>query len=170
VRALLISLAALLVWSPAALAQSPVDDAIDALQNDTVYVDPNGPQGFTPQIADAYRDQIDKAGGDIHLALLPAGAADSAEDAIAAIRDGVGKSGTYAVLMDNHFRVAGSSDARDAADQAFAAHKQDGPQIVIQDWLDRMATVGDSGGGGGGGGPDLGALILIGAAAVGGGG
>ncbi len=82
-RALLISLAALLMCSPAALAQSPVDDAIDALQNDTVYLDPNG------------------------------------------------------------------------------------PQIVIQDWLDRMATIGDSGGGGGG--PDFGALILIGAAAVGGG-
>jgi len=121
VRALLISLAALFAFSPAALAQSPVDNAIDALQDDTVYLDPNGPQGFTPQIADSYRAQIDKAGGDIRLALLPSGAADSAEDAIGAIRDGVGKSGTYAVFMDNHFRVDGSSGAKDAANQAFSA-------------------------------------------------
>src|SRR4029453_12744006 len=82
VRALLISIAAVLVSAPAALAQTPVDDAIEALKDDTVYLDPDGPQGFTPQIADAYRQQIDAAGGNIFLAILPSGAAGSAEDAI----------------------------------------------------------------------------------------
>ena len=52
--------------------------------------------------------------------------------------------------MDNHFRVAGSSDAQDAANQAFAAHKQDGPQIVDPGLAGSDGDGRRLGGGGGG--------------------
>src|SRR4029079_16312323 len=115
--------------------------AISAFRGgENVYLAPNGPQGFNSHIADLYQQQIDQAGGDLYIAILPFDASGSAEQAIGEIRDGVGEPGTYAVFMDNQFRVAGSGPAEQAATAAAQANPQD-PGLAIKDWLQRMATV-----------------------------
>ena len=62
-RALLISVAALLILAaPASAQDDPVQGAIGAFRGgENVYLAPNGPQGFNSHIADLYQQQIDKA-------------------------------------------------------------------------------------------------------------
>ena len=125
----LISLAALLVFSPAALAQSPVDDAIDALQNDTVYVDPNGPQGLRRRSRTPTATRSTRAGAATSRSSpsLPSergrlGRSASARSVTASARPAPTRSRGQPLPRRRLVR------ARDAATEAFAAHGSDGPQ------------------------------------------
>jgi hypothetical protein len=164
VRALLLGLVVLLAAAPSAVAQDVVDRAIETLRSEQVYVDP-GVAGTTPEIADALRRQAqEQAPNRVFVAVMPAAAGDSPERVLDEIRDGVGKPGAYAILMDNRFRATGSDEAIDAANAAFEAHRAEGPGAVLEDFIARAGS--DDGDGGGGAGS--GALILLGLAGAGG--
>jgi hypothetical protein len=165
VRTLLISLVFLLVAAPAAAAQDILATAADAMRSEQVYV-ADDVAGFTPEIASALRAQAQQEAPDeVFVAVLPASAGDSPEQVLRELMDRVGRPGAYAVVMDSRFRASGNPEnvAVQAANDAFAAHRDEGPAAVLRDFI---ARVGDPESGDGGGGE--GALILLGLAGAGG--
>jgi hypothetical protein len=140
-----------------------LDRAADAMRAEQVYVDPEV-AGFTPEIADALREQAEREAPDrVFVAVLPASAGESPEQVLGELRNRVDEPGAYAVLMDNRFRADGSQEAVDAANAAFEAHRDEGPPQVLRDFISRVGEGGDDGGGG-----SAGALILLGLAGAGG--
>jgi hypothetical protein len=167
VRALLLSLAVLLVAAPAARAQGEIDAAAEALRSDPVYVDPDAEAGLSPSEQDELRDRIRAAGRPIYIAVLPSSAADeaggSSDEVARQLAAAVGRNGTYAVVVGREISAGPGSAAIRAAEEAAAAHKGEGAAAVLTDFVDR---VGEGGGDDGGGGE--GALILLGLAGAGG--
>jgi hypothetical protein len=159
VRAVLLSLALLLAAAPAAAAQDSVDQAAQALRDDTVYVAP-GAQSEVD--ADRLRRAIADEGVDIRVAVLP-GSAGDARDLVRELADQVGEPGDYAVVAGNTIAAGPSSEAAAAA--RAAAGDNNSAQTVLLDFVDRTAAEqgsGDEGGIGAGG------LILLGLAGAGG--
>ena len=167
-RVLLTAVAALLIAAPAAVAQqSELDKAVEVVSEDQFYLSPQLP--FPPQAAQLIqREAQEKAPGKVWAAMLGGMPADvTAEEAVTELRDRVGKPGAYAVYVNDQFRTAGSQDAIDAGDAAYDAHRSDGPDFVMRDFIERAGQI-DAGGGDGGGGGGAGAIVLLGAAAAGG--
>jgi hypothetical protein len=121
-----------------AAAQSGVDEAIDALKNDPVYVDPDAE--LADQVdAGALRAQIKSAGAaPMFIAVLPADASSgSAGRTLIAMRQDVGKDGTYALALGNEFRTLSDDfDASGAGDAARTAHPDD-LQATLIAFIDR---------------------------------
>ena len=160
-RALLLSLVLLLAAAPAAAAQDALDEAAQALRDDTVYVDPAAQADVD---ADELRNAISERGVDVHIAVLPESAGNPRQLA-PELAERVGEPGDYAVVAGNRIIAGPSADAGDAAEAAAAANGS--AQAVLLDFVDRMA--GEQGGGGGDeGGVGAGGLILLGLAGAGG--
>ena len=161
VRALLLSLVLLLAAAPTAAAQDSVDEASQALRDDTVYVDPAAQADVD---ADELRNAISERGVDVHIAVLPESAGNPRQLA-PELAERVGEPGDYAVVAGNRIMAGPSADAGDAAEAAAAANGS--AQAVLLDFVDRMA--GEQGGGGEDeGGVGAGGLILLGLAGAGG--
>src|SRR4051794_38454174 len=94
----------------------------------------------------------------MYVAVLPASAVDeaggSADEVVPRLAAQVGRRGTYAVVVGNHFRVGSNTvrGASDAATAALQAHGSDGAAAVLEDFVDRTAEARGAGGGSGGSG------------------
>src|SRR5215212_7617392 len=106
VRALVVALVLAFAVVPAALAQSELDRAVEAVATDQVYVSPQ--LRITPQIAAELRGEAKQEAPDqVFVAMLGGSPGLTAEDAVSELRDRVGKPGAYAVYVNNSFRTAG---------------------------------------------------------------
>jgi len=174
-RALVIAAAAAAFLAPAAHAGPIINRAVAALQNDPVYVDP----AANPTITEAQRAALDQrilasGAGPLYLAILPdsasAEAGGSPDDVVRAVATGVHRRGTYAVVVGRHLRAGATNgvlpqgEAAKDVDAAVAAHKTDGLDAILLDFVDRVGAdrqgKGSSGGGSSGGG--RGGLALLG--------
>ncbi len=151
-RALLASLVVLLVLAaPAGAQQGVLDRAAEALKTDRVYVDPDAGSDVD---ADALRSQIEEAGTDVRIAVLPESAGPATQVA-GALAQQLGEGGTLAVVVGSELRAGPSADARRAAGEAVAAQSGQGAQAVLSEFVERDADAGGIG---------VGTLILIGVA------
>jgi hypothetical protein len=162
--ALLLGLVALLALAAPAAGQESVDRAVEALQDDTVYVEPGAENAITDSEAEALRRRIADEGVNVKIAILPASAG-NAEALAMGLREDVGA--PVAVVVGNRFRVAGPRRLVDASRAAFEANADEGVAAVLLDFVDRAAGI-DGGGDGDEGGIGAGGIILLGAIGAGG--
>jgi hypothetical protein len=150
-RVLAAALALLCFAAAPAGAQDGVRRAAQALAADPVYVDPSAELAGEVDAA-ALRARIRSAhAAPMFVAVLPASAVQgSAGRTLIALREAVGREGTYALAAGEQFRTL--SDAFDAAgpgDDARAAHPDD-LQAALVAFIDRAGQErGDSGRGAG---------------------
>jgi hypothetical protein len=166
---------AALALVPTAQAGPRIDHAVAALGSSPVYVDPTAELAIGSDDQQRLREKIDAAGaGPVYIAILPRAAEDETggdpDGVLEEIHAGVGRPGTYAVVVGRHFR-AGSEDVLDPgvagrlATEALAAHRSEGVTATLLDFVDRVAAAQREGGGGGdedGGGPSGGGAVFIG--------
>jgi hypothetical protein len=121
------------------------------------------------------RSKLDSAGaGPVYVAILRGAAENEAggdpDGVVQAIHDGLGRRGTYAVIVGRHFRAASDGvlqqgAAGQLATEALNAHRGDGVTPTLLDFVDRVAAAQTEGGGGSGGGgadePTGGGGVLI---------
>jgi len=156
-RALLLSLALLVVFAAPAAAQNAVDQAAEALQSEPVYVDPS-----VDVDADAVSSRIEEHGLDVHVAILADG---NAERAAKRLAEEVG--GDVVVIAGSSI-AAGPSEAATRAAGAVADAGAVSAQAAALDFVDRLGEEEHGGGGGDGGGGGAGGFILLGLAGAGG--
>ncbi|HYZ29147.1 MAG TPA: hypothetical protein VE570_08850, partial [Thermoleophilaceae bacterium] len=120
--------------------------------------------------------EIDKRGaGPMYIVVMPGSAADAfGGDPISVLREiqsRLGRPGTYAGIIGNHFRAGATAgilpkgEAAKLARKAFRAHQDEGAAAVLIDFVDRVGEArsgGGSSGGGGRGGVGTGTLITLG--------
>jgi hypothetical protein len=147
-----------LAFAAPAGAQS-VDAAANALKSDPVYVAPDAE--LASQVdADALKARIDSAGAaPLFIAVLPQSAqVNSAGRTLIALREAVGRKGTYALAVGNEFRTLGDGfDAASAGDAARKAHPDD-LEATLETFIDTAGKAQDDAGAGG---SSAGALIAI---------
>ena len=168
---LLASATAALVLVPAAQAGPIVDRAIAALNSDPVYVDRAAELAISPADQDRLRRKLDSAGaGPVYIAILPTAAEQEAggspDGVLQAIHDGLGRKGTYALVIGRHLRagsdVLPSGVAGRLATEALTAHRGGGVTATLLDFVDRVAAARSGGSGSGGGGqPSSGGGVAI---------
>ena len=164
-RALLLTFAAVLALAAPAAGQESVDRAVEALQDDAVYVDRRARDVLSDGEADALRRRIEDVGVRLKIAILPAGA--GGPEAIATgLREDTGA--PTAVVVGNQFRVAGPQQLADASRAAFEANRDEGVAAVLLDFVDRAGSIEGGEGEGEDGGVGAGGLILLGALGAGG--
>jgi hypothetical protein len=175
IRILAVTIGLLLLIGGTARAQGELDQAADGLKLDPVYVDPDAERAISDDQAEELRQEIANSdAGPIFIAVLEAKAArEAGGDEVAALREiarAVGQQGTYAAVIGSSFR-AGATDgvmpqAGELANEAFAAHHDDGVAAVLEDFVARVDRAGGNGAsssdGGGGGGFPVGLLLLLG--------
>ena len=182
--------------APAQTNQPVLERAAAALRSSPVYVDPDRSGDVDQAAADRLRQRISQRGATVFLAVLPPAAVEEAGGDANRVPEALARrvrlSGTYGVVAGNSFR-AGSTNlpagrAGSAATAAFQAHRNEGVEAVLADFVDRVASAqpasggqsgsgtgeGDSGtfsgressgdGGGDGGGSLLPVLLVLGAA------
>lgn len=175
-RCVLVACLFALVCSGPASAHSAVviSRAANALERDSVWVDPAAIPSIGASEADELRRGIRSAGGEIGIAVMPADAlheARRAEDVLREVARLVGRPGTYAVVVGGQFRASGSAGPEqprvpELADTAFAEHSADGLAPTLLAFVDAVAEArgrGDDGGGPGGVGLGLAAAAAAGA-------
>jgi hypothetical protein len=114
----------------------------------------------------------------VYIAILPLATENETggdpDGVLQALHDGLGRPGTYAVVVGRHFRagsegVLQSGEAGRLATEALKANRGDGVTATLTDFVDRVSAAQRSGGDGGGdGGPGTGGGILIGLLVLGG--
>ena len=173
--------AAALALAATAQAGARIDAAVASLKSDPVYVDPSAELAIGAADQARLRQKIDTAGaGPVYIAILPLATEQETggdpDGVLQELHDGVGRPGTYAVVVGRHFR-AGSEGvlqpgaAGRLATEALDAHRGDGVPATLLDFVDRVAEAQQNGGvapsGGGGSEPGTGGGVLIGLLAVG---
>ena len=184
-RGLLLAVVAAAALALASAAQGGVriDAAVSALQTGPVYVDPTAELAISGEEQDRIRRAIDSAGaGPVYVAILPLAAENETggdpDGVLEAIHDGLGRRGTYAVVVGRHFRagsdgVLPSGEAGRLATDALNANRGNGVTATLVDFVGRVAAAQQGGrgpaepGGGSGDEPGTGGGVLIGLLAVG---
>jgi hypothetical protein len=178
-RGLLPAVVAAAALALASVAQGGVriDAAVSALQTGAVYVDPAAELAIGGEDQDRIRRAIDSAGaGPVYVAILPLATENETggdpDGVLQAIHDGLGRRGTYAVVVGRHFRagsdgVLPSGEAGRLATDALNANRGKGVTATLVDFVGRVAAAQQDGSGGaepGGGGdePGAGGGVLIG--------
>ncbi|MFL5945937.1 MAG: hypothetical protein ACJ74C_10955, partial [Gaiellaceae bacterium] len=173
---LAVAAAAAFATAPVAYAGVRIDAAVSALQTSAVYVDPAAELAIGGAEQDRLRSAIDSAGaGPVYVAILPLATENETggdpDGVLEAIHDGLGRRGTYAVVVGRHFRagsdgVLASGEAGRLATEALNAHRGDGVSATLIDFVQRVAAARQNGtsepGGGGGEEPGTGGGVLIG--------
>jgi hypothetical protein len=169
-------LAALLVLTGTAQAQSRLDTAAQSLRLDPVYVDPEAERAISEGEAERLRRAIVREdAGPLYLAILPAAAANEAggdpDAALLELFRAVDEPGTYAAVVGDAFRAGATEGvlpgglAGDLASQSFEAKRGAGPAALLGDFVRRVgdARAGEVDGSsrGEGGGFPAGLLILL---------
>jgi hypothetical protein len=156
-RVALLALLALLAL--AAPARADVQSAANALKSTPVYVDPSA------ELADqvdpgALEARIKSAGAaPLFIAVLPQSAqVNSAGRTLIALREAVGRKGTYALAVGNEFRTLGDGfDAAAAGQSARSAHPDD-LQATLTAFIDSAGKAQDDAGAGG---SSIGAVLVV---------
>jgi hypothetical protein len=158
-----------------ARAGERIDAAVAALRNDPVYVDPSAELAIDTADQSRLRRTIDGAGaGPVYIAILPLAAEQETggdpDGVLQALHDGLGRPGTYAVVVGRHFRagsegVLPSGVAGRLATEALDAHRGEGVTATLVDFVNRVAAAQQNGGDGNeepgtGGGVLIGLLIV----------
>jgi hypothetical protein len=99
-----------LLTVPATARAQLVDETVRALQSSPVYVDRDAEKRISPEEERALERAIaEKGAGPMYIAIVPEAIDDEAggspEGAIVAIRRGLQRPGTYAIVAGNHFRA-----------------------------------------------------------------
>ena len=127
-----------------------LDRAGSELRNDPVYVDPQAELADRVS-ADRVRQRITDRGVPVFVAVLPQAAAAEAggdpREVIPLLTGKVGLTGTYGVVVGNSFR-GGPGRAGGFATAAFQAHRNEGLEAVLLDFVERVAAAADGTGGG----------------------
>lgn len=160
------ALALVLPGSAAAHSAIVITRAVNALKQETVWVDPAAIPSIGTSEADELRRRIREAGGGIAVAIMPADAlheARTAEDVLRELARRVGRTGTYVVVVGGQFRAASSAGPERAhvpglADEAFSEHSDEGLGPTLIAFVD---SVEETRGGGGDGGLGAGTLGLV---------
>jgi hypothetical protein len=166
-----------LVLVAPARAGERIDAAVAALQSDPVYVDPSAELAIDAADQSRLRRTIDSAGaGPVYIAILPLAAEQETggdpDGVLQALHDGLGRPGTYAVVVGRHFR-AGSEGvlppgvAGRLATKALDAQRGEGVTATLVDFVNRVAAAQQNGGGDGNQEPGTGGGVLIGLLIVG---
>jgi hypothetical protein len=175
-RALLLLPLLLLLIAPAqARAGELIDRAVEGLQSDNVYVDPDADPTLTEAQADELRDRIvDERAGPMYVVVAPEDIAGEAGGdptaALAQIARTTGRGGTYVIIAGRRIRALSSvldrGEAGELAEQAIEGNGGD-PHAIL---LDFTSLVGETrtGGGSDGDGAGTGGLILLGLLGAGG--
>ena len=128
-----------------ATAAPTIQEAVGALRANTVYVDPEAERALTDTEADQLRARIAEAGGDIYIAVLPAGAAEETggdPDAVGPrLAREVDREGVYGVLVGSRFRAGNLGEDTPAAElaaEAIEAKRADGAAAVLDDFVSRV--------------------------------
>jgi hypothetical protein len=178
--ALAVVAAAALALGATAQAGERIDAAVSALQNGPVYVDPNAELAIGSADQARLRAAIDTSGaGPVYIAILPLAAENETggnpDGVLQAIHDGLGRKGTYAVIVGRHFRagsdgVLAEGVAGKLATEALDAHRNEGATTTLIDFVHRVADARQNGGSPAGttGEPGTGGGILIGLLVLGG--
>ena len=124
-----------IITAPAAFADTTVSDAAAALrQGESVFVAPDANPTITSAEADALRARISKIDHPYFVAILPATAMVNGDptSTLRQLRQEVGLTGTYAVVVGPSFRAGDTSVAvSDLATEAFRKHANDGVYAVL---------------------------------------
>jgi hypothetical protein len=170
--------AGVLTLPSSALAGQLLDEAVDSLRNDPVYVDPEAERAIDASEEAALEERIrTSTAGPVYVAILPAAAADEtggdAGAVVAELHDELDRDGTYAVVVGNSFRAGSTAlEQGEAGRLATAAIDENGAEGVaptLLDFVNRVAAAqtdgsqspGDSDGGGSGGLWGLLAIIAV---------
>jgi hypothetical protein len=160
-RLLVLAVVALLAIP--ATAHGSVQSAANALKRDPVYVD-SGAELASQVDSGALEARIKSAGAaPMFIAVLPqSDQVNSAGRTLIALRNAVGRKGTYALAVGNEFRTLGDGfDAAAAGDSARAAHPDD-LQATLVAFIDSAGKADkDAGTGGSGAGAVIAIVVLI---------
>ncbi|MEA2228012.1 MAG: hypothetical protein QOF04_1642, partial [Solirubrobacteraceae bacterium] len=168
----LLAALALLLMPAAAGAQAVVDRAAEGLRQSPVYEDPSAENELPDAEIAALRREIQQTGKPIFIAILPASAG-AADGVVVDVARAAGRTGTYAVIVGNRFRVVSNSEPQRVAvaesRAALNAHRDEGVAAVLEDFVRRTAEPGvqadgaggDAGGQGGGGGTGVPWLLIL---------
>jgi hypothetical protein len=162
---------------------SAVDEAVQGLRSDPVYVDPDAEAALTDAEADDLRSRIERGdAGPVYVAVLPGSAVDEAggspDALLSAIRRSLGRAGTYVIVPGTTLRAGSDAvQVRGIATDAVREHRADGLPAILDAIVAGVAQErsGGSGSGSGSGGsdgpgaPGTGGLALLGVIALGGG-
>ncbi len=128
-----------LLTAPAALADTTVSDAAAALrQGESVFVAPDANPTISAAEATALRTRISKIDHPYFVAILPATAMVNGDPAstLRQLRQEVGLTGTYAVVVGPSFRAGDTSVAvSDLATEAFRKHADEGVFAVLDSFV-----------------------------------
>ena len=178
--ALLAALLVLALAAPAAAQTttvSAVDEAVEALRADPVYVAPGADPGLSAAERESVRRAIrDADPGPVYVAVLDPDAINEAGGDVAGLLQAIGsearRPGTYVVAAGRELRagstVLGRGEAGRLAERAIAENRDAGLPAILRDFVRRVGDAragrGSSGAdeGGGGGGPNWLLLALIG--------
>ena len=133
------TLALVFFVAPGASADTTVSDAATALrQGESVFVAPDANPTISSSEADALRARIAKIDHPYFVAILPASAMVNGDPSstLRELRQEVGLSGTYAIVVGPSFRAGDTSVAvSDLATEAFRKHANDGVYAVLDSFI-----------------------------------
>jgi hypothetical protein len=137
----LLASCALVGLAAPAQANSDVDQAAaELLAGASVTSSPNAEFALSPAEVQELTDDIAATGAPIFIAVLPASAG-AGDEVLVELRDAVGLSGTYAVLVGDEFRAASDAGgAAEAATAAFRAHQAEGITAVLRGFITLVAA------------------------------
>jgi hypothetical protein len=167
----LLTLSTGVAWSQTTTG-SAVDQAVDALGSDPVYVDPRAGSSLSAGEAEELRQKIGESGaGPIYIAVFPAEVRNEAGGSTAAllteVAESVGRNGTYVVVAGTELR-AGSTEFDSGvipgiANDVVQNNRSGSVAGVLNDFVEQVGEETRGGGGsGGGGGSALVPLVLLG--------
>ena len=140
--------------------------AVDAFRaGESVFNDPAAENALSSAETDQLAAQVRDTRLPIYLAVLPATAAVTADEALVALGEGVGLAGIYGVIVGDEFRAGSTSgSAADLATQAFRSQRDAGSFAVLTEFVtlaDERFGSGSSSSSGSGSGGGSGTLILL---------
>jgi hypothetical protein len=122
----------------AAHAQAQIDDIVQALRNDPVYVDPSAESALPPAAVDRLRAAVAAANTPIVVAILPASAG-TPRELIPAIGSQLDQPVTVAVVAGRSFGAASTAFSVGAlADAALEQHRGEGAEAILLDFVQRV--------------------------------
>jgi hypothetical protein len=174
----LVALLLLLALPAPAQAGELIDRAVEGLQSDNVYVDPEADPGLTEAQADGLRNRIvDDRAGPMYVVVAPrAISGEAGGDPTAALRE-IGRTlqrpGTYVIAAGRSVRAlasAGILDRGEAGQLAAEAVEAGRPNLdaILLDFVDRVGEARTGGEGDDGQGSAAGGLVLLGLLGAGG--
>src|SRR4051794_8982735 len=157
-RLLALVVVAVLAFSAPAGAQS-VNAAANALKGDPIYIAPDAE--LASQVdADALQARIKSAGAaPLYIAVLPQSAqVNSAGRTLIALREAVGRKGTYALAVGNEFRTLGDGFGAAAAGPSARSANPAALEATLEQFIDTAGQAQDDAGAGGG---SVGAVVVV---------